>query len=276
MGSPIVPAGAALQAFRPPQTSAVDSLIWFWLQCRRPRMMPRSRCRLAILSVASLLACPHSRAAKPPDDATIIRNIDAAVRARNNHVLSYTVIEHYAVYHHNEQSPPVAQMTVKTLYQKASGKTYSILAQSGSSIVRKLVLDRLLENEKEINNPAEIEEWWLTSANYEMKVQPGGPQPMDGHECYAVSMTPRRSAPNLLRGTMWVDARDFYTVRIEGVSSKSPSIFTGPTQMMRQYTLVDGYEQATHARAVSNSMFFGRAIITIDYSNYQVQLAPDR
>ncbi len=238
-------------------------------------MMPRSRCRAAILFVASLLACPHSRAAEPPDDATIIRNIDAAILARFDHVLSYTVIEHYAVYHHSEQTRPVAQMTVKTLYQKASGKTYTVLAQSGSSMVRKMVLDRLLENEKKINDPADIKEWWFTSANYEMKVQPGGPQPIDGHQCYVVSMTPRRSAPNLLRGTMWVDAKDFYTVRIEGVSSKSPSIFTGPTQMMRQYALVAGYEQATHARAVSNSVFFGRAIITIDYSNYQVQLAPN-
>ena len=42
--------------------------------------------------------------------------------------------------------------------------------------------------------------------------------------------------------------------------------------MMRQYTQLEGYPMAMHARAESNSMFFGRTVVTIDYSDYQLQL----
>lgn len=235
--------------------------------------MTLSRISAEILIFTSLLAVPRGAAAQP-DSATIIRNSDAAIRARFDHVQSFTVTEHYAVFHNSEQSSPIAQMTVRTLYQKNSGKTYTILSQSGPSIIRKMVLGALLDDEKRINEPANREASWFTSANYAMSVEPGGPRPVDGRACYAIALVPHQKAPNLIRGTMWVDAKDFFTVRIDGISSQSPSIFTGPTHMMRQYVLVDGYAQASHARAVSSSLFYGRFIITIDYSNYQVELNP--
>ncbi len=54
-------------------------------------------------------------------------------------------------------------------------------------------------------------------------------------------------------GTMWVDAKDFSIVQIEGVATKSPSMFAGATHMMRQYANIDGFSMATHARAESDS-----------------------
>jgi hypothetical protein len=233
-----------------------------------------SRASTAILLLAFFFGPARGIAAQQPDNATIIRNSDAAIRARFEHVQSFTVMEHYAVYHNSDQSAPIAQMTVKTLYQKSSGKTYTILSQSGPAIIRKMVLGALLDNEKRINDPANREASWFTSANYAMSVEPGGPQPVDGRTCYAIAMEPHQKAPNLIRGTMWVDAKDFSTVKIDGVATKSPSVFAGPTHMMRQYVPVRGYAQASHARAVSSSMFYGRFIITIDYSNYQVELSP--
>ena len=236
--------------------------------------MPWSRSSTIILLLALLFGSARSTAAQQPDSTAIIRNIDASIHARFEHVQRFTDTEHYAVYRNSEQSAPIAQMTVRALYQKNSGKTYTILEQSGPAILRRLVLGALLDEEQRINEPANREASWFTSANYDMAVEPGGPRLIDGRLCYAISMNPRQKAPNLLRGTMWVDTKDFSTVRIEGVSTKIPSIFTVPTQMMRQYALVDGYAQATHARAVSSSLFFGRAIILIDYSNYLVELSP--
>jgi hypothetical protein len=73
---------------------------------------------------------------------------------------------------------------------------------------------------------------------------------------------------------MWVDAADGSIVQVQGVASKSPSVFTGPAQMMRQYTKVNGFSQATHARAVSNSLLFGETVVRIDYTDYKIQLRP--
>jgi hypothetical protein len=78
----------------------------------------------------------------------------------------------------------------------------------------------------------------------------------------------------MLNGTLWVDAKDGSIVEIDGVSSRSPSMFSGPAKMMRQYATVSGFAMATHARAESDSSLFGRTILTIEYTDYQVQLSP--
>jgi hypothetical protein len=89
-------------------------------------------------------------------------------------------------------------------------------------------------------------------------------------------LTPKRKAPYLIEGTLWVDSKDGSIVQVQGTGSKSPSVFTGPTQMVRQYANVAGYAQATHARATSNSHLFGQTVVTIDYRGYQVQLRPTK
>jgi hypothetical protein len=209
-----------------------------------------------------------------PDNTTVIRAVDAAVKARTEGIAKYTVTEHYSVYRNNDETHPAAEMTVKTEYRQETGKNYTILAQSGSAIIRSMVLGAVLDTEKHINLPGNRERSWLTSANYQMQVKPGGVQRMDGRECVALAIMPKYKAPNMIEGTLWVDATDGSIVRIEGIASQSPSVFTGPAQVIRQYTNVDGFSMATHARAVSDSFMFGRTIITIDYRDYQIQLRP--
>ena len=165
-------------------------------------------------------------------------------------------------------------MTVKTTYRKDSGKSYHILSQSGSGILIKFGLDPLLENEKRINDPGSREASWFTSANYEMKLKSGQTERVNGHDCLALSITPKHKAANLLIGTIWVDAGDYTILRIEGISSKRPTIWSGPAHMVRDYAKFSGFSEATHARAVSDSSFFGRTVVTIDYSDYKIQLAP--
>jgi outer membrane lipoprotein-sorting protein len=223
-----------------------------------------------------LLACfgITSSAAQQPDSASVIRQVDAAVKARIDHVEGYTVTEHYAVYRGKDEMHPAAEMTVKTAYRKEMGKSYIIVSQSGSEFIRKHVLDALLDNEKEINLPGIREHSWITSANYEMKLKTGAVERLDGRDCFALAISPRRKAPNMIEGTLWVDAKDGSIVHIEGITSESPSIFTGPAHVMRQYVNVNGFGMATHARAVSDSFLLGRTTVTIDYRGYQIQVRP--
>lgn len=236
-------------------------------------MMRNRRQRVAwACAAAFFLALPGAApGAQPPDASAVIRGIDAAVKARFEGIAEYTVIEHYAVYRGKGETRPMAEMTVKTLYRKDAGKSYTILSQSGPEIVKKKAFGALLDSEKHINEPGEREASWFTSANYEMKIKSGGPERLDGRECYLLDVTPRRKATNLIVGTLWVDARDDSIVQIRGMASKSPSIWAGPTQMMRQYANVSGFAMATHARAVSNSLFFGQTVVTIDYRDYQIK-----
>lgn len=217
-----------------------------------------------------------SSAAQQPDLPSVIAKVDAAVKARVDHIASYTVTEHYAVYRGKDETNPAAEMTVRTDYRKETGKTYTILSQSGSGMILKHVLGAILDREKEINQPGIREHSWLISANYQMSLKPGGVQPIDGRPCVALAISPRKKSPNLIEGVIWVDARDGSIVRLEGSTSASPSIFTGPTQLSRQYISVNGFGMATHAKATSDSFLLGRTIITIDYRDYQIQLLPAR
>ncbi|MGC9157955.1 MAG: hypothetical protein ACP5FH_03105 [Terracidiphilus sp.] len=251
------------------------------MMASRQRSMAAATASAFLLLLAGFAAAAlpplHSRdedlsAGNPAYASAVIRGVDAANRARYENVLGFTDIEHYAVFRGQDETHPVAEMTVKVLYQKGVGKSYTTLSVAGPEIVRKFAFGQLLDNEKRINQPGNVERSWFTSENYGMELKSARPEWVNGHPCLALSITPRRKAPNRIAGTLWVDARDFTIVQVQGMASKSPSILAGPTQMMRQYAEIDGYSMATHARAESNGFLFGRIVVTVDYRDYHLWL----
>jgi hypothetical protein len=208
--------------------------------------------------------------AQQQEQTAVIRQVDAAVMSRVNAIAGYTATEHYAVYRGSDETHPVAEMTVRTTYRRETGKSYQVLSQNGSALLRRLVLEPILEREHEINLPGNVEHAWINSANYEMTVKPG-PQMLDGRPCWVLAINPKRKAPNLIAGAEWVDAEDGSIVRLEGVASKAPSVFAGETHVTRQYTIVDGFSMATHARAESQTLLYGKTVVAIDYGGYQIE-----
>jgi hypothetical protein len=220
----------------------------------------------------ALAACAVILHAQAPDPATIIHALDTENQSRYDHVLSFTDVEHYVVFRGDDQLHPAAEMTVRMTYRKGSGKSFEILAQSGSELIMKYGLRPLLDNERILNDPARVAQSWFTSANYEMNLKPGVAQTIDDRPCLALAIHPLHKGPNLIEGTLWIDARDHTQVEVEGVASQKASIFAGTTHMMRRYVNMEGYAMATHARAESSSALFGRTVITIDYSDYHFQI----
>lgn len=232
----------------------------------------RLRVARMVASICILLLFRAPAITQEHDPAALIRLVDAAVAARFENILGFTDVEHYAVYRGGDESHPVAEMTVKDTYKKGAGKTYSVLSESGSSIVLRFGLKPLLENEQTINQPGNVEKSWFNSANYNMKLISAAVQKLNGRDCFALDVKPKQVAPNLIIGTIWVDAHDGTLVQIDGVASKNPSAFSGATHMMRQYANVEGYSMAIHARAESDSALFGRTVVTIDYSDYKLEM----
>jgi hypothetical protein len=236
--------------------------------------MGHRRLRTLWATAAFCILIPLSVPGLPqePNPAAVIRAVDAAVAARTENVLAFTDIEHYAVYRGSDETHPAAEMTVRDTYKKGVGKTFAVLSQSGSSILLHFGFRPLLENDQIINQPGNVEKSWFTSANYMMTLKTGGIQKLDGRDCFLLSINPKAQAPNLIIGAIWVDARDGTLVKVDGLASKNPSAFSGTTHMMRQYTNIDGYSMAVHARAESNSAVFGITVVTIDYSDYKLEV----
>ena len=232
----------------------------------------RLRAMRTIASVCSLLLSCAPVPTQERDPTAVIRGIDAAVAARFENILGFTDVEHYAVYRGDDQVHPAAEMTVHDTYKKGVGKTYTLMSQSGSSILLHFGLKPLLDNEQVINQSGNVEKSWFDSANYMMKLNSAAVQNLNGRDCFALDIKPKEAAPNLIIGTMWVDARDGTLIQIDGVASKNPSAFSGITHLMRQYTKINGYSMAIHARAESDSSLFGRTVVTIDYSDYKLEI----
>jgi outer membrane lipoprotein-sorting protein len=237
----------------------------------RPQLPLPFVCGSAFLFILAGALMLH---AQQPTTASVVPLVDAAVKARIDNVLGYTATEHYSVFRGKDEVHPVAEMTVRTTYKRDSGKSYEILSQSGSAIMRSTVLNTILDNEKTMSQPANQKGAWITSANYDMQLKPGGPQTLNGRSVLVLDITPKRKTPYLIQGTLWVDAQDGSIVQIQGTAPKSSTVFSGPAQVTRQYANVSGYPEATHLRAASTSFMFGETIVTVDYTNYQIQLRP--
>ena len=219
-----------------------------------------------------LLAGAAGRSQTQPDvNAAILQGIDASVHARETNLLGYTVTEHYVVYRNHDEEHAAADMVVKTTYKRDVGKNFSVVSLQGSMVMRKM-LEEVLATEKRMTQPANRITAVIMSANYAMAVK--GPAVVDSRKCIAVAIKPRKPSPYVFNGTVLVDAENEAIVQLEGIAAKSPTFLSGPSQIVRQYTMIDGFAMATHARAVSNSSLLGQTIVKIDYIDYQLQSQP--
>lgn len=204
----------------------------------------------------------------------VYQQIDAAVQHRVSNVAGITDVEKYDVYRDGDEVHPAAEITARVTYRQGVGRSYQILSQHGSTLIRKFGLIPLLNHEVHLSAPGNAEHTWFTTSNYEMKLKSNQLQTLNGRACYVLDILPRHKAPNMIDGTLWVDAKDFSIVKVEGVASRRPSILAGTTRMMREYKQIHGYPMAAKARAVSNGRFIGRTVVTIEYSDYHLLLRP--
>src|SRR4051794_32559054 len=154
-----------------------------------PGLLP-VRALLAILGITvSMLAIallPAMALAQTPERKQTIEKIDASVSWRDENLLGYTVTELYRVYRGADKEHPAAEMTVKTTYHKESGKSYVILSQTGSELLLKEVLGRILDSERLMTQPANRAQAVLTTANYSMTVKSDAV--VDGRACRVVAI----------------------------------------------------------------------------------------
>jgi hypothetical protein len=204
-------------------------------------------------------------------EESIIRGVDQAEAHRGNTILGYTVHEHYSLFR-NSSTTPAAEMSIETAYAKGRGKTFSVKSRSGSRVMQS-VLDRIIREEEQLSRPGNREHVLMTTANYTMKVV--GEETVRGRPCIVIAISARAKKPYLLNGRAWVDARDYYLVRIEGKPTASPSFLAGTPTISREYDRVAGVAMAVRSRAVSSTFLFGRTDIVIDYSAYQLTTAAE-
>ncbi len=226
---------------------------------------------LRVFLILPIAASSVILAQQPPDITTIVRGIDASVKNRLDRLAGYTVIEHYALFRGKEETP-ATEMVVKTTYRKQTGKSYEIVSETGSSFWRNEVLGALLDNEKSMSQPGNVETALINSTNYEMNLDARAQEQLNGRDCLVLDITPRRNSQFLFKGKLWVDAHDYAIVQLKGTASKSAFFLASAADVTRQYDEINGLPMATHAQAISGSSLLGQTVVKIDYTNYQLDL----
>jgi len=153
--------------------------------------------------------------------ASVIQQVDAAVKARTENVEGYSVNEHYAFTGAMTKFHPVAEMTVITILPEDSARVTHRL-QTVRHIRSRI--SAILDNENS-SISRHREGKWITSANYEMTLKPGGTQQLDGRDCLC---TLTQSASRLsYRGNPVGGTRGRLDRSGTGTAQES-SVFTGP------------------------------------------------
>jgi hypothetical protein len=134
------------------------------------------------------------------------------------------------------------------------------------------VLAALLDNEKRMSQPGNVETALINSTNYEMNLDARAQEQLKGRDCLVLDITPRRNSQFLFKGKLWVDAHDYAIVQLKGTASKSAFFLASAADVTRQYDEINGLPMATHAQAISGSSLLGQTVVKIDYTNYQLDL----
>ncbi len=166
-----------------------------------------------------------------------------------------------------------ADMVVRTDYHAPNKKEFTILSESGSGTVRDRVFKKLLEAEQESMRDENQQRSAITPENYTFQVSDY--ERTDTDEFYVLDAQPRSNNKFLFRGRVWVTANDFAITRVEGEPAVNPSWWTVKTDFKRRYQKIDNFWLPESNESETKVRVLGTAILSIEYGDYRLMLAPD-
>jgi outer membrane lipoprotein-sorting protein len=226
----------------------------------------------ALLLALSVLTCAaevNSPTAPPPlSSDAIVQRLMAANAQRAEALRGYRGKRVYRLNYHGLFGTHDAELQVEATYTAPDKKSFQVLSESGSSLLVNRVLLKLLSSEQEAQEQQNRKELEITPENYNFALAEVQHTP-DG-DFYVLNVTPKGRSRYLYRGKIWVDARDFAVARMEGEPQKNPSIWVSHTEIAYRWEKIDGFWLPARNQSVTQVRMGGRAVLTIDYSNYQI------
>jgi hypothetical protein len=147
-------------------------------------------------------------------------------------------------------------------------KKFTITSQQGSKLLVQHVIQKALDSEREASSDDFRERSAITTRNYDLQLV--GNDNVDGRPCYVLKVIPKRVDKYLYEGAICVDTADFAIARIQAKPAKTPSFWiSGAAIEQRNEKFGDFWFPAT-TRSTSHVRIGGNAVLTINYSDYQV------
>jgi len=160
-----------------------------------------------------------------------------------------------------------AEMVVNVTYHSPN-KQFVVVSQTGSQFVIDHVFKKLLEGEQEAASDENRHRTELSTENYDFSLDGYETTPDGGR--YILDLRPKTRNKFLCRGKIWVDAKDFAVVQIEGEPGKNPSFLIKKTEIAHKYIKVNDFWLPAEDHTESIIRLGGRAVLSIEYRDYRI------
>jgi hypothetical protein len=239
-------------------------LAWLLLPCVSLAVCSPAQAQLAVESTSSA-----KRAALPVEE--IVRNLQKKNAQRAAALAGFEGTRVYRMQYHGFPGDRDAEMVVNVTYRAPDAKQFSVVSQNGAKFIIDHVFKKLLEGEQEAADEENRRRTALSTENYDFSMAGYEDSPDGGR--YILDLLPKTKNKFLYRGKIWVDAKDFAVVRIEGEPGKNPSFWIKKTEIAHQYVKVNDFwlPLANHTESVIR--LGGTATLSIEYRDYKITSA---
>jgi hypothetical protein len=224
---------------------------------------------LAIMISAVTIASAQTSDPLPSADDVVARMMQFDGQ-RQSELAGYTAIRRYAAVNKKRH----AEMLVRVSCDSSGAKEFTIVSEEGSGSIRKHVFYKLLSEETEASRRGTRAGTRLIPDNYEFRMV--GRENLETGPAYVLSVIPKTPNKYLIEGKIWVDAKDYSIVRIEGQPARNPSFWVRRVHFVHTYQEVDQFWFASSTRTTSEIRIFGESELTIDNSDYTLNPPADR
>jgi hypothetical protein len=224
-----------------------------------------------ILVMATCVAHAGDAGLSPSAD-DVVRRLVEMDKERARLLRPYVSERRYIV--ENRRFSKSAEVTVREIFVPPDQKKLNIISETGSPLIRRRVIDKLIEAELDAARSENRDQTRVTPENYTFRLT--GTEQIDGQSCFVLEVTPKSAKKYLMRGQIWVDTSDFAIVRMEGSPAKNPSIWTREVHFVRRYEKHGPVWLPAFFESESRIVMAGVSSLKIEYSNYQIEPATER
>ena len=216
---------------------------------------------LASALVVTSIAAAQTNDVPPSADEVVAKMIRLDAQ-RKSEMRGYTGFRRYVAINKDRR----AEMMVRVDSAPDGTKQFRIISEEGSRSICKHVFYKMLNEETDASRRETRDSTRIIPANYTFKLF--GRQTLDSGPAYVMSITPKTGNKYLIDGKIWVDAKDYSIVRIEGQPARNPSFWVHDVHFVHTYQRVGQFWLAASTDTTSEVRIFGRSELTITNSDY--------
>ena len=219
---------------------------------------------LAIVLSSVTSASSQTGDSLPSADDVVAKMLRGDVDRRSE-LTGYTALRRYVAVNNDRRAEMVARIDCSP----NGTKQFTIISEEGSSAIRKHVFYKMLSEESEASRRETRNGSRITPANYNFNIV--GQDTLDTGPAYVLAIIPKAENKYLIDGKIWINAKDYSIVRIEGQPARSPSFWVHNVHFVHTYQRIGQFWFASSTRSTSEVRIFGRSELTIENSDYALK-----